>query len=198
MKKLFYSSLLFMRLLAYANDPNCSSIGDYTYTSPITVHGVDHRYYKTYYSIGKFCSIAGYCTIFLGGNHRPDWVSTYPFPAFEGAFPETKGIMGHCATKGNVAIGNDVWIGMHVSILSGVTIGDGAVVGAYSVVAKDVPPYAIVAGNPAKLIRYRFDQKTIEQLLKLKWWDWPIEEIKKNVHLLCSPDISNFLNEVQK
>lgn len=170
----------------------CKSFGEFSYSCPIDARSWGEG---TSYKIGKFCSIADNLTIFLGGNHRCDWVSTYPFPSFSDQFPEASEIHGHPATKGNVIIGNDVWIGSHVTILSGVTIGDGAVVGAFSVVAKNVPPYAIVAGNPARVIRYRFDEKTIAQLLQLQWWNWPIEKIRKNVHLLCSTNLQKFLEE---
>lgn len=169
---------------------HCSSFGEYSYAQPITVRSWGEG---ANYSVGKFCSIADEVTIFLGGNHRTDWVSTYPFPAFGRNFPEAIGIEGHPSTKGNVVICNDVWIGSHATILSGVTIGDGAVVGAYSVVAKDVPPYAVVAGNPARIIRYRFNEKIIKQLLALQWWHWPIEKIRKSVYLLCSDNIEKFI-----
>lgn len=149
---------------------------------------------KTSYSVGKFCSIADNVTVFLGGNHRVDWISTYPFPAFSKEFPEATGIQDYATTKGNVTIGNDVWIGSHATILSGVTIGDGAVIGAYSVVAKNVPPYAIVVGNPTQIVRYRFDEKTIELLLKIQWWNWPLEKIKKNARLLCTAATEEFLH----
>lgn len=174
----------------YASRPHCSSFGKYSYSQPINVRSWGEG---TSYSVGDFCSIADNLTIFLGGNHRSDWISTYPFPAFTDKFPEARGLEGYVATNGNVRIGNDVWIGSHVTILSGVTIGDGAVVGAQSIVSKSVPPYAIVAGNSAKIIRYRFDTKVIEMLLKLKWWNWPIAKIRKNVHLLCSTNIKEFL-----
>lgn len=142
--------------------------------------------------IGKFCSIAEGVTVFLGGNHRVDWISTYPFPAF---FPEAKYITGHPASKGDVIIGNDVWIGTNVVIMSGVTIGDGAVIGAYAVVAKNIPPYAVAVGNPARVVRYRFDEKTIQALLKIQWWNWPIEKIKANMHLLCSTSYNEFIQK---
>ena len=141
--------------------------------------------------IGKFCSIANDVQIFLGGNHRIDWITTYPFSVLN-SWPEAKDIKGHPCTKGDVIIGNDVWIGRKTLILSGVTIGDGAIVGARSVVTKDVAPYSIVAGNPAKLIRKRFDEKTIEKLLEIKWWDWNLEKIKKNLPLLLSNNIEQF------
>jgi len=187
--RILYLFLLIM-ISIYGNRPSCISFGEYSYSPPIHVKSWGEG---THYSVGKFCSIADKLTIFLGGDHRLDWISTYPFPAFAKIFPEAAGIKGYVATKGNVIIGNDVWIGSHVTILSGVTIGDGAVIGTQSLVSKSVPAYAIVAGNPAKLIRYRFDSKTIEQLLKLKWWDWPIEKIRKNIHLLCSANIASLL-----
>ena len=126
-----------------------------------------------------------------GGEHRVDWVTTYPFSAI---WPAVAGhIPGHPKTKGNVIIGNDVWIGMNVFILSGVTIGDGAVVGAGALVSKDVPPYAIVGGNPAKIIRYRFDPQTIKKLLSIAWWNWSDDEIIKAMPFLLSNDISSFV-----
>jgi len=94
-----------------------------------------------------------------------------------------------------VRIGNDVYIGYHVIILSGVTIGDGAVIGAGSVVAGDVPPYAIVAGNPAHIVRYRFDEETITKLLEIRWWDWPDEKVKENVHLICHDRADEFIKK---
>ncbi len=175
--------------------PYCISFGEYSYGNPINVLSWGD---KAHYSVGKFCSIADNVTIFLGGNHRYDWISTYPFPAFADVFPEAAYIKEYATTKGNVVIGNDVWIGSHVTILSGVTIGDGAVLGAYSVITKNVPPYAMVAGNPARLIRYRYDEKIIEQLLKLQWWHWPLKKIRQNVHLLCSPNVQKFLDDNTK
>lgn len=173
----------------YQNAKFCKSFGEYSYAAPIlAIWGGE-----TYYTVGKFCSIAGNLVIMLGGNHRVDWISTYPFMAFTHQFPNASNIQGHPATKGNVIIGNDVWIGNNVTIMSGVTIGDGAVIGAHSVVAKNIPPYAIAVGNPARVVKYRFDANTIEQLLKLQWWNWPIEKIRKNVHLLCSHNIQNFI-----
>lgn len=142
-------------------------------------------------TIGNFCSIARGVTIFLGGEHRVDWISTYPFSIL---FKEYENIKGHPRTKGNVVIGNDVWIGREARILSGVTIGDGAVIGAYSVVTSSVPPYAIVAGNPQKIIRYRFNKDIIDELLEIKWWDWSIEEIKKAIPNILSTDICHFIN----
>jgi len=141
-------------------------------------------------SVGKFCSFASFVKIFLGGGHRTDWISTYPFSVLNADFPNAVGILGHPVSKGDVVIGNDVWVGQGATIMSGVTIGDGAVLGAYSVVSKNVSPYTIVAGNPARSIRTRFSDSDIEFLLHLQWWDWPVEQINENVRLLCSDDIS--------
>lgn len=152
-------------------------IGAYTYGEPIIED------FGSKLKIGKFCSIARGVTILLGGEHNVDWNSTYPFNE---VFPESKHIQGHPASKGDTTIGNDVWIGTEAIILSGVKIGDGAVVAARSVVVKDVEPYTIVGGNPAKVIKKRFEDKKIEALQKMTWWDWPIEKIKKNAATLMS------------
>lgn len=122
-----------------------------------------------------------------GGEHRSDWMSTYPFNVF--LKEDFENIKGHPATKGQVTIGNDVWIGSGATILSGVTIGDGAVIGTNALVAGDVPSYAIYAGNPAKLIRYRFDDEVIAKLKEMKWWDWNYELIYKAIPLLQNGEI---------
>jgi acetyltransferase-like isoleucine patch superfamily enzyme len=143
--------------------------------------------------IGSFCSIANEVVIFGGGEHRTDWVTTYPLRIAFGDLLESRD--GHPATKGKTTIGNDVWIGFRAMLLSGVTIGDGAVIAAGAVVAADVPPYAIVAGNPAKVIRYRFEPNAIQKLLELAWWEWDFNKIKANVSLLCSTNIENLINK---
>ena len=140
--------------------------------------------------IGSYTSIADDVHVFLGGHHRTDWVSQYPFPVF---LDEAKHIHGYGGTRGDVRIGNDVWLASGCTILSGVTVGDGAVVAARSVVSRDVSPYSIVAGNPARHIRYRFDQETREALIASAWWTWPEAEVRRVVHLLCSNDPSEFL-----
>jgi chloramphenicol O-acetyltransferase type B len=141
--------------------------------------------------IGSFCSIAEGVKIFLGGEHRIDWVTTFPFSVL---WASGHGFKGHPKTKGDVIIGNDVWIGADCVILSGVTIGDGAVLGARAVVARDVPPYAIVAGNPALIVRKRFDDITIARLLRVKWWEWEDKRIEKALPMLLQDDISSFLD----
>ena len=142
--------------------------------------------------IGKFCSIGSGVMILLGGEHRPDWVTTYPFSVL---FKKFDDFHGASTTKGDVVIGNDVWIGMNVLILSGVKVGDGAVIGACSVVTRDVEPYAIVVGNPARLIRKRFDQAVINKLLEIKWWDWDAGRITENMPLLLSNRINEFVEK---
>ena len=147
--------------------------------------------------IGKFCSIAKDVTIFLGGDHRHDWVTTYPFGHVElDAFgPEQYD--GHPSSKGSVVIGNDVWIGHGVTIMSGVNIGDGAVIAANSQVLKDIPPYGIAGGNPAKLMWLRFDGDTIARLLAVQWWDFPTPEIKSIKSQICQEPTGDTLDALE-
>ncbi|AFL85071.1 acetyltransferase (isoleucine patch superfamily) [Belliella baltica DSM 15883] len=165
-------------------------IGSYTYGHPLVLDWNEGTTLK----IGKFCSIADDVKIFLGGNHRIDWVSTYPFNILNSDFPSAKKNIGHPATKGDVVIGNDVWIGRGVTILSGCKIGDGAVIAAESVITKSINPYEIHAGNPSKLIRKRFSDDEIEFLLKFQWWNLPITEINNIVFLLQSGNILKLIN----
>ncbi len=137
-------------------------------------------------TIGRFCSIADKVEILLGGNHRIDWTSTYPFAAFPDLWPSAGGHADFHASRGDVAIGHDVWLGSGAMVLSGVTVGHGAVVAARAVVTRDVPPYAIVGGNPARVIRSRFDEVTIADLVETAWWDLPRAEIERLVPLLQS------------
>lgn len=131
----------------------------------------------------------------LGGEHRSDWVSTYPFNALVGEFSD---IEGHPATKGDIVIGNDVWIVSGAKIMSGVTIGDGAVIGANALVTKDIPPYAVCGGIPAKIIKYRFSKKIIKKLLEICWWDRSDEEIAGAVHFLQSGDTNGLIEYFEK
>lgn len=145
--------------------------------------------------IGRFCSIAcGAKFIFNSANHTLSSLSNYPFPIFFEEWDlDVKDIAKAWDNKGDIVVGNDVWIGYEAVILAGVTIGDGAVVGARAVVAKDVPPYTIVGGVPAKPIRKRFPQSTIERLLKAKWWDWSQERIARHLSDLRSGHIERLL-----
>lgn len=138
--------------------------------------------------IGKFCSIASNVRFIMnGGNHRTDWFTNYPFPVFgngwETAMPDS------WPNRGDTNIGNDVWFGHGATIMPGVTIGDGAIIATASVVTKDVAPYTVVGGNPAQVLRRRFNDDVIETLLELRWWDWDIEKITANVKAICGGNI---------
>lgn len=141
--------------------------------------------------IGRFCSIAcGVKFLFTSANHTLKSLSTYPFPIFfEEWGLDVENITTAWDNKGDIVIGNDVWIGYEAVIFSGVTIGDGAVIGARAVVTKDVPPYTIVGGVPAKVIRRRFPDETIPRLLDLKWWNWPEERIAQNIEAIQAGNI---------
>ena len=134
-------------------------------------------------NIGKFCSIAcGAKFLFNSANHAMESLSTYPFPLFfEEWGLDRNDVADSWDNKGDIIIGNDVWIGYEAVILSGVTIGDGAIIGARAVVTRDVPPYTIVGGVPAKAIKKRFSEDTISSLLSLQWWDWSQEKIAENI-----------------
>jgi len=165
------------------------SVGKYSYGKPSIIWSNDNAKL----SIGNFCSIATNVKIYLGGNHRVDWVTTYPFGHIHTNIFNNFNGTGHPNTKGDVIIGNDVWIADNVTIISGVTIGDGAVIANNSHVVKDVEPYALVGGNPAKLIKYRFTKEQIEKLLEIKWWYWDDEKINNFTHLLCNNNIEEFI-----
>lgn len=166
-----------------------SSIGDYTYigSHSMILHTI----------IGKFCSISWGVSI-GGAEHDYSNISTHDFYYNDayGIRPNAPPQYDRFAEKS--LIGNDVWIGANATILRGVTIGDGAVIGANSTVTKDVPPYSIVAGSPARLIKNRFDVPAIEKLLKLKWWDLPIDTIRDNYHLFAGKDIDNLCHCLSK
>ncbi|HET7603307.1 MAG TPA: CatB-related O-acetyltransferase [Gemmatimonadales bacterium] len=138
--------------------------------------------------IGKYCSIAAEATFIMnGGNHMTSWLTNYPFPVFghgwEGAEPPA------WPNRGDTRVGNDVWLGYRATVMPGVTIGDGAIVATASVVTRDVPPYAIVGGNPAAIIRFRFDPATVERLRAIAWWDWDAARVTRNVALICAGDV---------
>ena len=140
--------------------------------------------------VGNFSSIAMNCTFVLDQDHSMDTVSTFPFQKANGFdCPQVS-----TPNKGNIVIGNDVWIGYKCIIMGGITIGNGAVIAAGSVVTKAVPPYALWGGAPAKHIRYRFDEKTIDDLLEIKWWDWPDKKINRYIKLINSKNIRLFID----
>jgi acetyltransferase-like isoleucine patch superfamily enzyme len=168
------------------------SIGAHSYGWPRFMTFAAHERIE----IGAFCSIAEEVVIFGGGEHRSDWISTYPFRvAFE---LEGAGCDGHPHSKGKTTIGSDVWLGFRSIILSGVTIGHGAIVGAGAVVTTDVPAYTIVGGNPARCIRARFTKEACAVLLQVQWWNWPLDIILKNVNLLSSESVETNLQAISK
>lgn len=172
-------------------------IGDYTYFNDFRLPVADVRQLLVPYMhlgapekliIGKFVQIAhGVQIITSSANHQMDGFSTYPFVVF--GEPWSSSYEPKWPNKGDTIIGNDVWIGHEALIMPAVSIGDGAIIASRSVVTKDVPPYSIVAGNPAKIIRHRFDEKTIAMLLEIKWWDWPIEKINQNIAAIVGGDM---------
>jgi len=168
-------------------------IGDFTYGMP-EILLPDH---KSKVRIGKFCSIAAGVKCYLGGNHNVKAVSTYPFPNLKAAWPAAANVTTinrqDAYSKGNITIGNDVWIAHGAIIFSGVTIGDGAVIGSHSIVTKDVPPYAVAAGNPARVRKMRFTELQIAALLEIHWWDWPEKKIQAYADLIAGDDIDHFI-----
>lgn len=153
-------------------------IGEYTYGIPHIINA--DKQYKLV--IGKFCSIASEVIIMLCANHRIDWPTTYPLGLIKGISSKN-----YNTSKGDIVIGNDVWIGSRAIIMSGVKIGNGAVIGAGSVVTKDVQPYEIVAGNPARHIRFRFSPEQIERLQIMGWWDWSVDKIRDEQDFFTTP-----------
>jgi virginiamycin A acetyltransferase len=175
-------------------------VGDYTYYDDFDdVHNFERnvRYHFDFVGdkliIGKFCMIASDVTFIMNGaNHLTDAISTYPFAIFQKGWENAMEGKSY-PSKGNTIVGNDVWIGYKATILPGISIGDGAVIGTHAVVTKDVPPYSIVGGNPAKEIKKRFSDKKIEQLLGIKWWDWEIEKITNHLSDLTGTNVENLL-----
>lgn len=152
--------------------------------------------------VGKYCSIGRDSCFFLHADHRPDWITTTS-QLWGPVTPQIADMhmkMGHPSCKGNIVLENDVWIGAKAAIMSGITLHNGCVVAATSTVTKDVPPYAMVAGNPARIIRYRFSDDIIEKLLSIAWWDWPQDtnKIKGETNLLWSSNVEAFVNRHYK
>lgn len=163
------------------------SIGDHTYGVPAVVEKA-----YAHLSIGKFCSIADGVIIILA-NHRIDGATTYPFASLKKYWPSLSDLptQDH-SVKGDVIIGNDVWIGYGATILSGITIGDGAVIAARSVVTKDVPPFAVYGGNPGKVLKYRHSDEDIAALSKIQWWNWTDEVLNERLPLMME-DLQGFI-----
>lgn len=185
-----YKKLCFLKNLI--NNPNII-VGDYTYYDDFEEVSNFEKNVKYHFDfigdkliIGKFCMIASDATFIMnGGNHLTKATSAYPFAIFGGAWQDAMKGKTY-PTKGDTIIGNDVWIGHDATIMPGVHIGDGAIIASKAVVTKNVEPYTIVGGNPAKLIKKRFSESAISKLLQLKWWEWDIEKITVNVEKLTS------------
>lgn len=179
-------------------------VGDYTYyDDPEDIYNFERNvlylfeFMQDKLIIGKFCQLAtGVRFIMNGSNHAMDGISTYPFKVFGGIWSEKDPMK--VVSKGDTVIGNDVWIGNNATIMQGVKIGDGAIIGTNSLVTKDVEPYTIVGGNPAREIRKRFDEETIKFLLQLKWWDWDVKKITDNLDLITSANINELKGIYEK
>ena len=164
-------------------------IGDFTYGTPAINAGGEGPKLK----IGKYCSIGSEVVIMLGGEHHVDWITTYPFKSMLHNFKYIEGTREDSRIKGDVIIGNDVWIGSNAKIMSGVSIGDGCVIGANALVTKNMPDYSICVGVPAKVIKKRFECEIIEKLKIMAWWNWPIENICKIIPVLQSNKINDLI-----
>lgn len=192
-----YDRLCFLKNIV--KNPNII-IGDYTYYDDF--ENVDNfeknvKYHFDFIDdkliIGKFCMIASDVKFIMNGaNHLTDALSSYPFAIFGNGWDNAMNNRSY-PTKGDINIGNDVWIGYNATIMSGVTIGDGAIIATNSTIIKDVEPYSIVGGNPGREIKKRFPEETIAKLLAIKWWNWEIEKITQNVQNLTSNNIDQLL-----
>ena len=189
-----YDKLVFLKHFVKASNIH---IGDYTYFDDrkngpegFEEYNVLYNYHhsKVKLVVGKFCAIAAETRFIMTGDHKLDAISTYPFPIFGHGWESAFNVFD-LPVKGDITVGNDVWFGYDSLIMNGVTIGNGAIIAARSVVNKDVPAYSIVAGNPAKVVKMRFDDKTIDRLQKIAWWDWNIEKITKHLKLICHLDV---------
>lgn len=185
--------------------PNIS-IGDYTYyddaADPTGFEAnnvlLNYPEFGDHLIIGKFCAIASGTKFIMGSaNHRISSVTTYPFHVFGGAWREnTPPHLDQLPRKGDTVVGNDVWIGRECVIMPGVKVGDGAIVAACSVVTKDIPPYTVFGGNPAKFVKQRFDEELTGLLLQFRWWDLEPEALVEVLPLLCDPDLEKVKREI--
>ena len=195
-----YDKLCFLKNII--TNPNII-VGDYTYYDDFEdVHNFEKnvKYHFDFIGdqliIGKFCMIASDVKFIMNGaNHLSNAISTYPFAVFGNGWENAMEGKTY-PNKGNIEIGNDVWIGYNATIMAGVKIGDGAIIATNATVVSDVKPYTIVGGNPAKEIKKRFSPEIIERLLKLQWWNWDIEKITKNVQNLTDLDIDKLEKNV--
>lgn len=189
-----YSKLVFLKPFIKAKN---IIVGDYTYFDDPRNGPDKFEEYNVLYNydfakvkliIGKFCAIAAETRFIMTGDHKLDAISTYPFPVFGNGWENAYNTCD-LPVKGDIIIGNDVWFGYDSLIKNGVTIGNGAIIATRAVVVKDVPAYSIVAGNPARVVKMRFDPETIARLEKIAWWDWDIAKITKYVKLISHLDI---------
>lgn len=189
-----YTKLVFLKNFIKASN---IFVGDYTYFDDRKFGPEKFEEYNVLYNydfskvklvIGKFCALAAEVRFIMTGDHKLDGISTYPFPIFGHGWENAYNVH-ELPVKGDIIVGNDVWFGYDSLVKNGVTIGNGAIIAARAVVVKDVPAYSIVAGNPAKVVKMRFDPKTIDRLEKIAWWDWPIEKINQNLKLISSLDV---------
>ena len=162
-----------------------TSVGPHTYVGG----GTELRAFEGNITVGDYCSIGDFVLVFGGGEHDATRVSTYPFDVKMGVGTRSS------FSRGDVVIGSDVWIGSHAIILPGVTIGHGAVIGAGAVVSRDIPPYAVAVGVPARVVKYRFDEVTIARLLATEWWTWPEARVCESVPLMT--DVGAFLEAAE-
>lgn len=192
-----YHRLCFLKNVV--RNPNIQ-VGDYTYYDDFENVENFEKNVKYHFDfvgdkliIGKFCMIASDVKFIMNGaNHLTRALSAYPFAIFGYGWQQAMDGRSY-PQKGNIVIGNDVWIGYNATIMAGVNIGDGAIIGANATVVKDVEPYTIVGGNPALEIKKRFSEEVINQLLALKWWDWDIEKITRNVQHLTGSDLAKIM-----
>jgi len=178
------------RALAYYVARHAFEIGDFSTGAPIIQFWSDASRLR----IGKYCSIAAGVTLVLGGLHRTDTVTSFPLGVSFGNWEPSQGPY----TRGDIVIGSDVWIAANATVLSGVTIGDGAVVGAGALVIHDVPPYAIVFGNPARVVSARFSDDVIRELLELRWWDLDVAAVRTLQPLLQGSDVGALIAACRK
>jgi virginiamycin A acetyltransferase len=192
-----YNRLCFLKNLV--KNPNII-VGDYTYYDDFEDVANFEKNVKYHFDfvndkliIGKFCMIASDVKFIMNGaNHLSNAISAYPFAVFGKSWENAMDGKSY-PNKGDITIGNDVWIGYNATIMAGVTIGDGAIIATNATVVKDVAPYSIVGGNPAMEIKKRFSDEKIQQLLELQWWNWDIDKITQNIQVLTSTEIDNLI-----
>lgn len=182
-------------------NPNIQ-VGEYTYYNDVNGAEEFEKHVTHHYDfigdklvIGKFCAIAsGIEFVMNGANHQMNAVTTYPFGIMSNGWEKIAFHLDNLPIKGDTVIGNDVWIGQNVTVMPGVSIGDGAIIAANSTVTKNIPAYHIAGGNPATIIRKRFDDELVQYLLDIKWWNWSAEKIFNNLEILCSANTEAIKN----